>query len=65
MGGGVIGPFKCYVIQWGEVIFYREKLFGRVRFNVISIMRRWVGEQGLKKKLFVSGNGLKKIRVGR
>ena len=48
-GGGVIGPFKCYVIQWGEVIFYREKLFGRVRFNVISIMRRWVGEQGLTK----------------
>ena len=39
------GPFKCYVMQWGVEVgeISRKKCYERVRLNVISVTRGWVG----------------------
>ena len=45
------GPFKCYVTQMGVggggggVSFSGKKHYEGVMFNVISVMRGWVGVQ--------------------
>ena len=51
-----MGPFKCYVTQWGGggVSFPGKKRYEGVRFNVISVTRGWVGVKFPGKKRYVT-----------
>ena len=46
---------KCYVTHWGVGVsaFSEKKRYEGVRFNVISIMRWWVGVKFPEKKRYV------------
>ena len=47
------GPFKCYVTKmgWGGGCqIFRKKSYEGVRFDVICVMRGWVGVQFPEKK---------------
>ena len=46
-----MGPFKCYVTQWGEVKFPENE---GVWFNVISITRGWADVKFLEKMNYVT-----------
>ena len=50
------GPFECCVTQIGVggVNISRKKRYEGVRFNVISVTRRWVGVQFPGKKRYVT-----------
>ena len=47
------GPFKCYVTKmgWGGVSDFPEKSYEGVRFDVICVMRGWVGVQFPEKRV--------------
>ena len=47
-----MGPFKCYVMQWGVggCQLSRKKRYEGARFNVISVTRGWVGVKYPGKK---------------
>ena len=51
-----MGPFKCYVTQWGVggCQLSRKKRYAGVRFNVISVTRGWVGVKFPGKKRYVT-----------
>ena len=51
----IMGPFKCYVMQWGVgVSAFPEKALRRSRFNVISLTRGWAGVKFRGKKRYVT-----------
>ena len=51
-----MGPFKCCVTRMGVGVsnFPEKKRYEGVRFNVISVTRRWVGVQFPGKKRYVT-----------
>ena len=53
-----MGPFKSYVKQWGGwlgcVSFPEKKRYEGAQFNVISVMRGWVGVKFPGKKHYVT-----------
>ena len=53
------GPFKCYVVQMGMrggggSNFPEKKRYEGVRYNVISVTRRWVGVKFTGKKRYIT-----------
>ena len=52
-----MGPFKCYIMQWGvgDVTFPGKKALRRsVQFNVLSVTRGWMGVKFPGKKHYVT-----------